>query len=100
MVFQTGNHQAVVMEASRALRSRSCAMSPNKKLSPQEPTQKIELLLPASLKRQAKEAAQLDGDGDLSSWLRALIRAEVRRLGIRPAEAAEVPRPRGKRGTR
>lgn len=53
-----------------------------------EETQKIELRVPAALKRQAESAAREHGDGDVSSWVRGLIRDKVRELGI-----AEVPPP-------
>jgi hypothetical protein len=59
-----------------------------KRLSKNEETAKIDLKLPLSLKRAAEEAASLDGDGDLSSWLRGLIRRETKRLGIGDAPAA------------
>lgn len=53
-----------------------------KRLSKGEETAKIDLKLPVSLKRAAEAAAEADGDGDVSSWLRGLIRRETKRLGI------------------
>lgn len=35
----------------------------------------IQVRLPVELKKQAKKLAKHDGDGDLSSWIRELIRA-------------------------
>lgn len=59
-----------------------------------EATTKIEIKLPVSLKRMAEEAARLEGDGDVSSWLRGLIRREARRLGLEK----EPAKTRGKGG--
>lgn len=39
--------------------------------------EKIEVRMTADLKRQATAVAQAEGDGDLSSWLRGLIRKAV-----------------------
>jgi hypothetical protein len=69
-------------------------MSPKKLGDEGDETQKIEVRLPASLKRQAAEAARRDGDGDIAGWVRGLIRAEVRRLGIEPSAPFEPARVR------
>jgi hypothetical protein len=61
-----------------------------KRLSKNEETAKIELKLPVSLKRAAVEAAAIDGDGDVSGWVRSLIRREVKRLGVADAPPAKA----------
>lgn len=59
-----------------------------------EETQKIELRVPAALKRQAESAARQHGDGDVSSWVRGLIRDKVRELGIAETVAPPPPAPK------
>jgi hypothetical protein len=49
------------------------------KLAADEDTVSVEFKLPASLKSKALTMARLSGDGDLSSWLRELIRCEWKR---------------------
>jgi hypothetical protein len=65
-----------------------------KRLQFGEPTQKIEVKVPGSLKRQAQQAATLHGDGDVASWVRGLMRKELKALGIEdpgPAAPSEAP---------
>lgn len=65
------------------------------KLNHEEPTVKIEVKMGESLKEQVKIAARLHGDGDVANWVRSLLRAEVKRLGIETPEPA--PRAKAKR---
>lgn len=57
-------------------------------LSPGEKSVTIQVKLPPSLKKIAVRMAQEDGDGDLSGWIRNLIRAA--------AKAKETPKAKGK----
>lgn len=73
-----------------------------KKLAPGEVTDKVEIRMPASLKQAAENAARVHGDGDISSWVRALMRAELNRLGMMPTPPPAPPpmrsRPKRKEG--
>lgn len=68
-----------------------------KKLAAGEVTDKVEVRMPASLKKAAGEAARIHGDGDVSGWVRGLIRAELARLGLMPAPGPAAPRARARR---
>ena len=57
--------------------------------------EKIEVRLPSALKRQAETAAREHGDGNVSAWVRSLIRDKLRDLGIAETEAAPK---RGRKG--
>jgi hypothetical protein len=59
-----------------------------RKLQEDEDTVSMQVKLPSTLKRQALELSQAEGDGDLSSWIRGLIRREWKRY------EAEKPAPK------
>lgn len=68
-----------------------------KRLQFGEPTQKIEVKVPGSLKRQAQQAATIHGDGDVASWVRGLMRRELKALGIEDPGAPEPAAPAPKK---
>lgn len=47
------------------------------RLKPDEPTKKLEIMIPADLKAAAERAAREAGHDNLSAWLRWLIRRET-----------------------
>ena len=49
------------------------------KLDASEKTVKVEIRMPESLRDEIVEIAREEGDGDLSSWARALFRRERKR---------------------
>ena len=48
-----------------------------RKLGDDDETVKVEIKMPGTLKGEAVHAAQREGDGDLSSWVRGLIRNAI-----------------------
>jgi len=60
------------------------------KLDASEETVKVEIRMPVSLRQHAAELAKAEGDGDLSSWFRGLVRKEWKRYneGRRPGKGS------------